>query len=330
MHYESAYTYKAMFALEMECDKKGIALDAHELAIYQEYFSNVTFREYGETMNPLRLSHARQLSKVMLNMEADRLVRNAARMPELIKNKLDPLDHVHTAAKYLFAIAMARGQGNDMPYLFGEEFQKAMKDCAYKIYQAYIPKVDGKEIYDKQRGKNADVMRKENVDALMAKVKSGDASIKELKSFVAEYQALVKRQADHNGVWRLFHRSENAARETLKQDMKEAIAAHFGENFDAAKADINEIAFSREEYDAKMDKLIEEDLTNIPKAYGFEMVEGDVDLFSKPRTSEKNRYELNSSEKDQLHQDTSAQKNQDVKEKEIESNVLTTKKDKLP
>ena len=79
------------------------------------------------------------------------------------------------------------------------------------------------DIYNRQRKKDADVVRSENQE-LMNRCRFGkDATMLDAIKLTAEYQALIKRQAGHGRIWRFFHSKQNEQRTQLLDDMKNAI-----------------------------------------------------------------------------------------------------------
>ena len=149
-----------------------------------------------------------------------------------------PVEQLMIATYYLYAVAMQKLGCPDIPLLFGTEMQNIVCKYATKISSRQTL-VHGdyfvEDVYDAQRGKNADVVKAEVEEALNA-ARVSAATPKQVQQLVAEYQALAKRQNAHGFFWRLFHRAENEARVELLSEMERHLKTMLGEDVNLMKS----------------------------------------------------------------------------------------------
>ena len=155
---------------------------------------------------------------------------------------------------------------------------------------------------------------------LLANVKSDDAAPDQVAKLVAEYQALQKRQAGHGGVWRFFHHLENKARTDLLAEMKDALTARLGTDFDIEKDYPNAArqAMIKPYTEGQFNKITNMHLDDLSTYYGVE------NLVPESFNSKRERLPIN--ERQQLFNDI--KENEVVKaptaEKNLEKDVPTT------
>ena len=172
---------------------------------------------------------------VKITNEAELVIHDIASVKGEIKA---PVEQLMIATYYLYAVAMKKLGSPDIPLLFGTEMQNIVCKFATNISSRQTL-VQGdyfaEDIYDAQRGKNADVVKAEVQVALDA-ARVAAATPSQVQHLVAEYQALAKRQNAHGFFWRLFHRAENAARVDLLSEMEQHLKTMLGEDVNLMKS----------------------------------------------------------------------------------------------
>lgn len=154
-----------------------------------------------------------------------------------------PVDFVMAAGDYLYMMAMDKLGCPDIPTLFGASVQQNLETSAMNIHRAFVKYDMSKEsAFKAQRGKNADVMRKEGVDELIKVVGKNTGTSRQSADLLANYQALKERQNRHGAIWRFFHREENLQRTALLNDMKSALNARFKNSINLDNASPSETA----------------------------------------------------------------------------------------
>lgn len=151
----------------------------------------------------------------------------------------DPLNSIMTVTDYLYAMTMQKLGSPELPASFGPAILDHAGKTATAIQSNLKLKQNpyyGRDVYEKQRGKDAVYVREEVNEDLTA-VQSGKAAPEQVQRLLVAYQALQKRQNDHGFFWRLFHSDENAQRTELLEQMKASLEGIVGEGADLMKKD---------------------------------------------------------------------------------------------
>ena len=108
-------------------------------------------------------------------------------------------------------------------FIFDPDLKQAVISASIDIHKSFVKYDMTKEAtYKNQRGKDAIEVNKTFNENMLA-LRNGESKSRTVGNMVAEYQALSKRQKDHNAFWRFFHKQENIDRNNLLAEMKNAI-----------------------------------------------------------------------------------------------------------
>lgn len=156
----------------------------------------------------------------------DNIVKTSSNLVPALRAKSESFSYMMAANDYLFSMTMRVLGSPDMPPAFGDQVKNSTyslaKDSEFQIRKRDYEIIEGDNRFNKQRKKNADKVTKE-LKNLTKNIRSGKATTLEIAKYVAEYQALKKRQEQHTSLWRFFHRDENKKRTELLGNMKELL-----------------------------------------------------------------------------------------------------------
>ena len=146
--------------------------------------------------------------------------RVQTRDDEFIRN-VNPNEYILAAFNYLIAVT-AKELGS--PKLPIEFFRKFFKIWAENILTAK-PRTDISlnDTFNSQRRIDAIDLRSDRIDPLLRDINDKKNLAENVTKLYAEYQALVRRQANHGFFWRLFHSAENDARTALINELRETL-----------------------------------------------------------------------------------------------------------
>ena len=218
---------------------------------------------------------------------------------EAFKNNTRVGDYVTEASRYLLALTQKGINGAE----FTDDLIKDLHNMtrsASNIINAREKQenygISATYTYTQQRGKDADVVRRD-VKELMTAVSNRKASSMQLGTLYAEWRALNERQAGHGFFWRLFHRSENNRRNTLLKDMKDALVVMTGNMALPKDLEPADVAMEYESRNAR--EIISENFEkfhlNPEQAFGYEEFIDNptmLDEFNKSRESMKDDLNL--------------------------------------
>ena len=317
----NAATY-AMLNMMDTCNDNLVFFPENEKAEFESTVKDMMgeFTEAQE-LPADKLAVIRDAAKKVINKMTDRLVETQAKKSPAFKARFKPVQHLIMATEQLYAQSMALLGCPDIPYMFGSEMHNEIKECAQKLEVAYnIENIATGTTYHAQRKKNASVLRSSYMNDLLANVKGENAAPEQVAKLVAEYQALQRRQAGHGGVWRFFHRLENKARTVLLAEMKDALTARLGADFDIEKGYPNAArqAMIKPYTESQFNKIANEHLDDLSKYYGVENLV--------PENVNFNRERLPIKEREQLFNDVKTNEvvTAPTSEKNIEKDVPTT------
>ena len=322
MYFNHGFANYAMLNMMDTCKKNLVFLPEKERKEFEQTVRGMTgeFTE-GQELPADKLTVIRDAAKKVIHKMTDRLVETQAEKSPAFKAKFKPAQYLIMATEQLYTQAMAFLGCPDIPYMFGGEMHKEIKDCAQTLEKAYnIENIATGTTYHAQRRKNASALRSSYMNALLANVKSEDATPDQVGKLVAEYQALQKRQAGHGSVWRFFHRLENNARTNLLAEMKDALTTRLGADFDIEKGYPNAArqAMIKPYIEGQFNKTANEHLDDLSKYYGVENLI--------PESVSSTRERIPVSERELLFNDARVNEavNAPIAEKNVEKDVPTT------
>lgn len=258
----------------LDCNTFNIKFRTKDLNVFKETLRSIAEASPYQEGQPIQDDHLELISQqasVLLDATADQLIKD-----HNINDKatpFNPLARMITASDYLYTLAMKALGCPDIPVAFGEIGQKKVESSALKIHQTVVKyDMNRKTSFQAQRGKNADVMRKEGVDTLIQDVRGKRYTSRQVGNLIAEYQALKDRQARHGAIWRFFHSSENELRNNLLKEMNDTLKGLIGNHFDPDKANPAEYArkFADVKIQGTLDRELGDRMISPEKAFGLE------------------------------------------------------------
>ena len=143
---------------------------------------------------------------------------------EAYKSNVKAYEYVFSALNYLLAITESELGSPEIPV---NEFRFNYGTwLSTIIYNKPMAEISEEEVYNSQRRMNADLLQSEKIQPLLEGLNDENNISRNVGELYAEYRALVKRQANHGFIWRLFHMSENAARTELIKELEEVLKNH--------------------------------------------------------------------------------------------------------
>lgn len=200
--------------------KEDVTMFLHEL---DDILENKKYRE-GEQIDPSDMQRMYPWIESAIKKYTGAVIVDAKKSIQPMDPIADPTDHLLTITDYYFALAQEKlGCPNMSLFLFNDRIEKTVEKCALEIDNAF-PKynysVDAE--FKSQRGKDADELLGRFNDHRKA-ISNKNNTAKHMGELICEYQALKKRQKNHNAFWRAFHRGENKARNALLKSMESTI-----------------------------------------------------------------------------------------------------------
>lgn len=225
---------------------------------------------YRNTLKEIANERKYQLGEKLLNSDLKRINRDFGavlfefntRISQLPNRTLEEKNNLlFVVADYLFAIALDELGCPDIPIFFGDEgkknFADFMKSTSLLSNSEDYQEVSTDTQFKEQRGKSADYVRTATEDYFNRKSFNPLKPLEGAK-FVAEYQALKKRQDNHWRIWKWFHGKENDKRMALLAEMKAELEKHIDtESMDIDTIEPKDVA---EYMDGKnVDKMLEKE-----------------------------------------------------------------------
>lgn len=182
--------------------------------------------------------------KSIISATADKMVEKKDSITTGYFDQSESFPSLMLMNDYLFAMAQRDLGSPDMPTNFGAEVEQRISETAFetdfKMKQLTYNSSDSVIRYERQRKINADKLIAKN-ESLSERLDKNPTSV-EIAEYAAEYQALKKRQENHNGIWRFFHKKENIARTALLAEMKEKLERVLGNGIDVDTKKPSELA----------------------------------------------------------------------------------------
>ena len=200
--------------------KKGVILDENYLEVYKK-----KLRKYAEDRNIMENSDLDYDVWTEVNLDITYLMmhstnRVSTMSDEFIRN-VNPNEYILAAFNYLIAVTEKELGSPKLPIDF---FRKFFKIWAENILTAK-PRTDISlnDTFNSQRRIDAIDLRSDRINPLLTEINNKNNLAENVTKLYAEYQALVRRQANHGFFWRWFHSAENDARTALINELRETL-----------------------------------------------------------------------------------------------------------
>ncbi len=200
--------------------KKGVVLDENYLEVYKQKLRKFAKDHNIMENSELNLGLWTQISLDITYLMMHTTNRVQTRDDEFIRN-VNPNEYILAAFNYLIAVT-AKELGS--PKLPIESFRPFFKTWAQNILTAK-PRTDISlnDTFNSQRRIDAVDLRSDRINPLLTEINNKNNLAENVTKLYAEYQALVRRQANHGVFWRWFHSAENDARTALIDELRETL-----------------------------------------------------------------------------------------------------------
>ena len=218
-------------------DGLGRFIDQKRMNDYQKLLESIaeerSYKE-GEKIMPSDLDQIRKSVNALLDNFRSEIIEKRATIPPTTRFTYDAHASLLAVNDYLFSTAMKTLGCPDMPHQFGfavlGHIDSIAPDMEYLLKQEEYKKITTDKYYKNQRGRSASDLFK-STKALKDAIANKTASPLKVAKYVAEYQALKKRQEGHGAIWRFFHKKENEARTKLLTIMQKTLGSLLDDDF---------------------------------------------------------------------------------------------------
>ena len=227
--------------INKHADELKVVLVEEDRARFNQTLKNILkSKQYyeGESMDRKHMTALKGNVNIAISNLGEYLKNNVYQFKNT-KVATNPVEYLVTAVDMMYVSAMEQLGCPDMPlFHFDANIKQVIAQTAMDIHRSYVVYDFSKhDAFHQQRGKNAtDVSR--NFGGLVKILNEGKKP-EAIGKMIAEYQALKERQANHNFIWRLFHRAENKARNELLGKMENMIRKNLPKAMN--KIDIGEV-----------------------------------------------------------------------------------------
>lgn len=211
----------------------GKFIDPALIESYQKLLKSIADeRKYneGEKIMPSDLARITPAVNSLLDSFNSGLIEKRAEIRPTTRFSYDPFSATVAVTDYFHAMAMETLGCPDMPAQFGfavtGHIESIAPDTELAMKQEEYNKITAENYYRSQRKKSAKEVAKKTRE-LKADILKKTASPLKIARYVAEYQALKKRQEGHGAIWRYFHKKENEERTALLESMEKTLASVF-------------------------------------------------------------------------------------------------------
>ena len=200
--------------------KKGVILDENYLELYKE-----KLRKFAKNYNIMENSDLDVGLWTQISLDITYLMIHTTNRvhtmgDEFIRN-VNPNEYILAAFNYLIAVTAKELGSPNLPI---ESFRPFFKSWAQNILTAK-PRTDISldDTFNDQRRIDAVDLRSDRIEPLLTEINNKNNLAENVTKLYAEYQALVRRQANHGVFWRWFHSAENDARTALIDELRETL-----------------------------------------------------------------------------------------------------------
>ena len=211
----------------------GKFIDPALIENYQKLLKSIADeRKYneGEKIMPSDLARITPVVNSLLDSFNSGLIEKRTEIRSTTRFSYDPFSSTVAVTDYFYAMAMETLGCPDMPAQFGfavtGHIESIAPDTELAMKQEEYNKITTENYYRSQRKKSAKDVAKKTRE-LKADILKKTASPIKIARYVAEYQALKKRQEGHGAIWRYFHKKENEERTALLESMEKTLASVF-------------------------------------------------------------------------------------------------------
>jgi hypothetical protein len=159
---------------------------------------------------------------IEISMDIVHLMHGAAervaRQSRTFRKEVKPRDYILSALNYLIAVTESELGSPDISI---DNLKPYFRDWTKAVVKAKpAADISLQETFEEQRGINAIELQEEIIQPLLDDISANKNVSENVGKLYAEYQALVRRQANHGFFWRIFHPAENTARTDLIKELE--------------------------------------------------------------------------------------------------------------
>ena len=199
---------------------QGVAFDDNYLEQYAGKLRELARVRGIKEGDKLDLADWNEISGDIMSLMLDASNRVAS-MDETFRRNVKVNEYILSALNYLIAVTESELGSPNLPV---ENFIPYFKVWAQTIVSAK-PETDISldDTFNNQRRIDALDLKEERIQPLLDQINANNNVSENVGKLYAEYQALVRRQANHGFFWRIFHPAENAARTALINELGETL-----------------------------------------------------------------------------------------------------------
>ena len=191
-----------------------------------QIIANESKYQEGERIKPSDLEHINYILDDFHKIIRKAMVDKCSKLDDVKRVNYDAFSPMIAANDYFFAMAMDILGCPDIPPHFGKKNVGTLgaltTQAEYMAKREDFDKVTAENYFNEQRGRSAHTVRSMNFDRKLA-IQSGKGTMLTVAKYAAEYQALRRRQDEHNFIWKLLHWNENAERNKLLEEMRSVL-----------------------------------------------------------------------------------------------------------
>ena len=247
MYIKSKYAKIALKNADAKRKAQGIVFAPNDIKAYREKLKKLAAENVIAEGTSLDYTIYYAI-RTNINSMIDRAIEDVRSKDEEFRKNVSASDYILAAHDYLLAMATIELGSPDIPAgEIGRNFASWTENII-EVKPNYS--ISSDDTFNAQRRIDALDLTKNKIEPLLSGLNRRETKAENLGKLVAEYQALARRQANHNWIWRLFHSTENSLRTTLLKEMENTIKQNLGELFidiDVEEAEPTEIAAAVEQ-----------------------------------------------------------------------------------
>ena len=247
MYIKSKYAKIALKNADAKRKAQGIVFAPNDIKAYREKLKKLAAENVISEGASLDYTIYYAI-RTNINSMIDRAIEDVRSKDEEFRKNVSASDYILAAHDYLLAMATIELGSPDIP---AGEIGRSFASWTENIIEVKPNySISSDDTFNAQRRIDALDLTKNKIEPLLSGLNRRETKAENLGKLVAEYQALARRQANHNWIWRLFHSTENSLRTTLLKEMENTIKQNLGELFidiDVEDAEPTEIAAAVEQ-----------------------------------------------------------------------------------
>ena len=221
MYFKQSDIQKVKKIITERSTKLNVMIGAKDEAAFDKVINSILKQKKyleGEDIDKKHMTALKSNVSIAISNLSDYLIKNADNI-RATTDLSKPVEYLSTALDAFYITAMEKlGCPNMSLFHFDPNIKQTLIKSAMDLHRSFVKyDVSREDTFKQQRGKDAVEVSKE-FERHVEAIKKGKKA-ESMGKMIAEYQALKDRQKNHNGFWRLFHRTENKDRNALIEKM---------------------------------------------------------------------------------------------------------------